>query len=162
MIIKCTLSSASLRDAAKQLRQYADSLPKKTETMVRRLGEYGTDSAMLGLGHIDTGETLSSIQYTHRGTEGTISAGGAAVWIEFGTGVLANVGSEEHPKRGEVGAVGWGEYGHGLGKGRWWYKDKNGEKKWTIGIRMRPFMYEASMDMRNALVKIAKEAFRID
>lgn len=159
MKIECTLSARSISSAAKQLRKYAESLQKKSEQLVQNLGDYGLDSAVNLLGHDDTGETLASMEFTRNGTSGTISAGGAAVWIEFGTGVIANAGNMPHPKKDEVGAVGWGEYGHGLGKGRWWFINRKGEKKWTNGIPMNPFMYQASQDMRRELLEMAKEVF---
>lgn len=160
MKIECTLSSASLANAAEQLRKYADSLKGKTEKLVQSLGEYGVERANEHLEHDDTGETRSSIQYTHDGTSGTVSVGGAAVWIEFGTGVIANKGNSPHPKRDEVGAVPWGEYGHGLGKRRWWFINRKGEKKWTAGIPINPFMYMAAQDMRSEVLKKAKEVFK--
>lgn len=159
MKIECTLSARSISSAAKQLRKYAESLQKKSEQLVQNLGDYGLDSAVNLLGHDDTGETLASMEFTRNGTSGTISAGGAAVWIEFGTGVIANAGNMPHPKKYEVGAVGWGEYGHGLGKGRWWFINRKGEKKLTNGIPMNPFMYQASQDMRRELLEMAKEVF---
>ena len=162
MIIECTLTASSLAKAAKELEQYAESLTAKTEKLVQSLGELGAEKADAYLIHEDTGETRNSIQFTHEGTSGNVSVGGAAVWIEFGTGVIANSGNTPHPKKDEVGAVGWGEYGHGLGKGKWWFINKNGEKKWTSGIQMNPFMYSASQDMRRDLLKIAKEVFKID
>lgn len=162
MIIECTLTASSLAKAAKELEKYAESLTGKTEKLVQSLGEKGAEQAVAHLKHVDTGETRDSIQYTHDGTSGTVSVGGAAVWIEFGTGVIANSENTPHPKKDEVGAVGWGEYGHGIGKRRWWFINKNGEKKWTNGIPMNPFMYSASQDMRRDLLKIAKEVFKVD
>lgn len=162
MIIECTLTASSIAKAAKELEQYAESLTGKTEKLVQSLGEKCAEQAVAHLKHVDTGETRDSIQFTHEGTSGNVSVGGAAVWIEFGTGVIANSGNTSHPKKDEVGAVGWGEYGHGIGKRRWWFINKNGEKKWTSGIPMNPFMYSASQDMRRDLLKIAKEVFKID
>lgn len=162
MIIRCSLSSQSLRNAADILQKYADSLPKKAETLVRNLGNYGWDRALEHLDHVDTGDTFNSVYFDQNGNDGVLTAGGAAVWIEFGTGVLANASSKDHPKRSDVGAVSWGEYGHGLGKGRWWFINKDGEKRWTEGITMNPFMYQASQDMRREIERMAKEAFRFD
>ena len=162
MNIECTLSTRSIMDAAKQLRKYAESLQSKTENLVQELGDYGLDSAANLLGHVDTGETLESLQFTREGTSGTVTAGGNAVWIEFGTGVLANAGDAPHPKKDEVGAVGWGEYGLGLGKDTWWFTNKYGKQVWTAGIHMNPFMYETAQSLRFSLTDFAKEAFRDD
>lgn len=162
MKIEVSLSPASISAAADQLRKYAASLQGKTEKLVQLLGEKGVESANLYLEHDDTGETRSSIGFTRQGTCGIVSAGGAAVWIEFGTGVLANAGNSPHPKRDEAGAVPWGEYGKGNGKGVWYFPSHYSGWTATKGIPMNPFMYSASQDMRRDLIDIAREAFRID
>lgn len=162
MKIECTLSSGSLADAAKQLRKYADSLQSKSERLVKDLGEAGVDYANMYLEHDDTGETRSSIQFEQKVNTGVISVGGAAVWIEFGTGVIRNSGSK-HPMADELGMSDWGTYGDGNGANEhgWWYPAEGGHKH-TFGIRMNPFMYLASQDMRRELLDMAKEAFKND
>lgn len=162
MNIECTLSAKSIMGAAKQLRKYAESLQSKSERLVKDLGEAGVEYANMYLEHDDTGETRNSIQFTQNVNTGVISVAGAAVWIEFGTGVLANAGSTPHPKKDEVGAVGWGEYGQGLGKDLWWFTNKYGQQVWTAGIHMNPFMYEAAQSLRFSLTDFAKEAFKND
>lgn len=162
MKIECTLSSGSLADAAKQLRKYADSLQSKSERLVKDLVEAGVNYANMYLEHDDTGETRSSIQFEQKVNTGVISVAGAAVWIEFGTGVLANAGDAPHPKKDELGMSNWGEYGHGLGKDTWWFTNKHGQQVWTAGIHMNPFMYEAAQSLRFSLTDFAKEAFKND
>ena len=124
MKLECGLSASSLRAVEQQLREYAQSLTGKSEKLVRALGEKGVEYANEYLEHDDTGETRDSIRYTHEGQRGVVSVGGAAVWIEFGTGVLANAGNAPHPKRDEVGAAAWGEYGQGQGKGVWFFPSR--------------------------------------
>lgn len=162
MKIECTLSSGSLADAAKQLMKYADSLQSKSERLVKDLGEAGVSYANMYLEHDDTGETRSSIQFEQKVNTGVISVGGAAVWIEFGTGVIRNSGSK-HQKADELGMSDWGTYGDGNGANEhgWWYPAEGGHKH-TFGIRMNPFMYLASQDIRRELLDIAKEAFKND
>lgn len=162
MKIEMTLSPASIAAAAQQLRAYAASLQGKTGRLVQKLGEKGAASADLYLEHDDTGGTRSSIAFTRQGTSGTVSVGGAAVWIEFGTGVLANAGNSPHPKRDEAGAVPWGEYGNGNGKGVWYFPSHYSGWTATKGIPMNPFMYAASQDMRRSLLDLAREAFHVD
>ena len=167
MKIECTLSASSLAKAAKQLEKYADSLASKTEKLVQSLGEYGVERALDNYIteplHVDTGNTVNSIQYTHEGTSGTVSAGGAAVWIEFGTGVKRNSGSG-HPKKDDLGMSNWGEYGegHGSDPNGWYYPGYDGKWHRTFGIEMNPFMYETSQEMRRELLRFAKEAFNND
>ena len=162
MTITATLTAKSLQSAANQLRKYAQSLDKKSEKLVRQLGEFGADNAINELGHIDSGDTINSIHYIHEGKSGTITAGGASVWIEFGTGVIANKGNSQHPKKDEIGVFGWGEYGYGFGKDYWWFINRKGEKKRTAGIPMNPFMYNTSQEMRRELIDIAKDVFSVD
>ena len=165
MTITCTLSAQSLMAAAKQLREYARSLDDKAKELVNELGDYGLDSAANTLGHFDTGETLSSLEYVPNGTSGKITVGGNAVWIEFGTGVTHNgdVGSYPHPLAQDLGMDAIGTYGKGHGASRygWWYPD-GGTYKHTFGIKSVQFMYRASQDMRRELIDIAKEVFAND
>lgn len=165
MKIECTLSAASIASAVEQLKQYAESLEKKSEKLVQSLGDFGADCAANYLGHFDTGETLNSIAFTQNRAEGNVSVAGNAVWIEFGTGVLANAGNAPHPKKDELGMSSWGEYGHGYGKGVWEFPSK--EYGWgmpipTKGIPMNQFMYHSAQDMRREMQRIAKEVFRDD
>jgi hypothetical protein len=164
--IECTLSVSSISDAVKQLRKYAESLQSKTENLVQELGDYGLDSAANLLGHVDTGKTLESLKFIREGTNGTVTAGGNAVWIEFGTGVKKNggqAGAYVHPKAAELGmsAIGTYDKGHGADPRGWWYPDGGGYKH-TFGIESNQFMYQASKDMRRELLDIAKEAFKND
>lgn len=160
MKITMTLSKASIAAAVKQLETYKRSLKSKTERIVEALGNKGVEYARANLEHIDTGETLESIAFTQQGNKGTVSAGGAAVWIEFGTGVLANAGNTPHPKRNEVGAVPWGEYGKGKGKGVWDFPSRYWGWIPTSGIPLNPFMYLASQSLRQELTDIAREAMK--
>lgn len=165
MKITCTLSSASIASAVEQLNRYAESFEKKSEKLVQSLGDFGAECAANYLGHFDTGETLSSLTFTRNGVTGTIFVAGNAVWIEFGTGVLANAGNTPHPKKDDLGMFGWGEYGHGYGQGVWEFPSK--EYGWgmpipTEGIPMNQFMYHSAQDMRREMQDIAKEVFKDD
>jgi len=166
MTITAKLSASSLERAAKQLRKYAESINDKSEKLVRELGEFGVDNAINEIVHIDTGETINSIQYEHNGTSGRIVAGGAAVWIEFGTGVRYNgaVGSYAHEKAAELGMSPIGCYGQGNGANEngWWYIGEDGKRHHTFGIASTPFMYNTSKELRRELKDIAKDVFRID
>lgn len=151
-------------NAAKQLRKYAESLQSKTEQLVQELGDLGLDSAANTLGHVDTGETLESLQFIREGTNGTVSVGGNAVWIEFGTGVARNggqAGAYVHQKAQELGMSPIGTYGKGYGANPngWYYRGADGKTHHTFGIESNAFMYRASQDMRRELVEMAKEVF---
>lgn len=162
MIIDIPLSADGFHKAAEELRKYAESLEKKSERLVNDLGQAGIEYANMYLAHDDTGATRSSIHFDREESKGVLSVGGAAVWIEFGTGVLANAGNTPHPKRDEVGAVPWGTYGKGLGVDIWEFPSKKYGWIPTAGIPMNPFMYETAQSLRFELTDFAKEAFRDD
>lgn len=168
--IRCTLSASSLRDTAKELKKYAESLKPKTEKLVEALGKYGERQAKANLTYngldADYAFTRSTIQFQQQGLTGSVSVMGRdAAFIEFGSGVYANSGYAPHPKRDEVGALKWGEYGKGQGAnigGWYYYNERVGGKLWhTYGIPYNPFMYSTSQEMRYELVKIAKGVFMV-
>ena len=165
MTIECTLSRQSLENAADELLKYAESLKGKTEKFVQSLGEKCAESARSNLIHIDTGNTRDSIQFIQEGTNGIVSVGGAAVWIEFGTGVKKNrsAGTYVHPKAEELGmsAIGTYDKGHGADPNGWWYPYDGGYRH-TYGIEYNPFMYKASQEIRREMLNMAKEAYKID
>ena len=162
MKITMSLSKASITAAVKQLETYKRSLKSKTERIVETLGKKGVEYARANLEHIDTGETLESIAFAREGNKGTVSAGGAAVWIEFGTGVVANRGKHPHDQKSKAGMVGWGEYGdkHGFDPNGWWYYHPVRGLEHTFGIAISPFMYLASQSLRQELTDIAREAMK--
>ena len=165
MKINCTLSN--LEDAADALRNYADSLEKKTEKIIKNTLNAGAEMARLELrsgvydfDSVDVFGTYESIvAYQPDRLSGGISAGKDAVWIEFGTGVMSNWGSP-HPKKAACGMVGWGEYGkgHGADVNGWYFPTYPGMKH-TFGTTMNPFMYHASRYMKSQIADIAREVF---
>ena len=100
-----------------------------------------------------------------------VASGRSITFIEFGSGVHY---TEEHPKANELGMI-RGAYGHGLGKfDSWRYKGdpgtngeviQKGKHKGEVLTHGNPparAMYDAGKEMRENVVKIAKEVFRHD
>lgn len=115
--------------------------------------------------HIDSGETSASMVVEQNGLEGSITVGGAAVWLEFGTGVKYNKGL--HPMAKELGMYSHGMYQSnkdtppkrkGASKDGWVY-EKNGEFFHTYGIRQTRFMYNAGKTVKKNILKIARRVF---
>lgn len=155
---------------AKFLLDYEKTLKGKVEELIRVMCRNGEDYAINGVGHIDTGETLSSIKAYRLGNVGVIIAGGQALWIEFGTGVVANAGNAPHPKATELGMMPWGTYvapypvnktgePHGADPNGWWYYDDAGKLKHTYGIRGNKFFYNTAQMLRRSYPDMAKEIF---
>lgn len=148
--------------AAEWLEDYSKSLKQKTIDLVGVMLQKGEDYAVNGLGHIDTGETLSTLFAYRNGNKGVILVGGNAIWIEFGTGVVANAGNAPHPKADELGMSPWGTFGQGKGANPngWWYMGDDGIPHHTYGIPANRFMYNAAQMLRRECPQLAKEVFK--
>ena len=160
-----------LQQAADWLEAYKKQMLKKVESLVDRMVGQGEQWAINGVGHIATGETLSSIHGYRNGNKGVIVAGGNAIWIEFGTGVARNSGTDDvHTGEGAQAIIRpWGGYdkGHGASLNGWWYPDENGTLEiegqmysHTMGIAMTPFMQNTANTLKQEYPRMAKEIFK--
>lgn len=178
MTIECSLSEKDLDRAIRLLELYQKDLMPKVHVVVDHLAKTAEDNARAELQpHVWSGETISSLHTEKRDTQytstRTVSVGGAAVWLEFGTGVVANncePGEFVHPYAKELGMYGIGEYGHGLGASpNGWYFDSDAEwangtynvyeRHHTFGIPATLFMYHSAWAARRELPKYAKGVF---
>jgi len=186
MTIDCILNLDSLDNAIKIVEQYRDSLDYKSERIVDEVSQIVENNARTELTqHIWSGETLLTLHTEKMANQGhsrnaKVSVGGAAVWLEFGTGVVANncsPGEFVHPKAKELGMDGIGEYGHGWGSNpNGWYFYDNGhyDAEWvggtynvyntgpsihTYGIPATLFMYHSAWAGRRVLERIAREVY---
>lgn len=159
--ISINLSESSIDDAIKQVRQYKNDINRKTLLLLDRMLKYGEDYAINAVGHVDSGETLSTISGYRNGNRGVIVAGGNAIWIEFGTGVRYNgsAGSSPHPMGEELG-MRIGEYGkkQGANPSGWWYYDEN-KLRHTYGIKANMFMYKTAQELVRIAPELAREVF---
>lgn len=170
-VLRIPLSLEGLEKAAEWLEEYASKqLPKYCRDLISQMCKQGESWAVNLLGHIDTGETLSTIVGYRKGNKGVIVAGGNAVWIEFGTGVIANEGNAPHPKAAEFNMSPWGTYvwseqksvpprPHGGDPDGWYYKGDDGRYHRTYGIPSNRFMYNTAQILRKAYPAMAKEIF---
>ena len=159
--ITIQLSEESIKAAIKELNTYKRELDKKVNALIELMLKHGEDYAINQVGHVDTGETLSSIHGYRDGNRGVIVAGGNAIWLEFGTGVRHNgpAGGSPHPKGTELGMT-IGEYGKGQGAnpGGWWYYD--GDKvRHTYGIEANLFMWKTARELERVAPELAREVF---
>ena len=175
MTISFDLSEKSIEGAIHRVELYSKDLQAKTQILVDKLAEDVKANAERELieksGFADpfddsfdtTFDSLAiekSGQYTRR-----VLAGGDAIWLEFGTGVVSNpvgVGGYAHPKAAELGMYGIGEYGHGWGanpKG-WYYTDESGVSRHTYGIPATLFMYHSAWQTRAKIPEIARRLFK--
>ena len=165
------LSKSSIENAIKQLRAYQNDLTYKCQLLAEKLAEKGVEIARVQIADLDaifTSELLSSIHAEYKGsTKGgsvwsVVAGTDHAMFVEFGTGIVA----KQSPYPGELpDGVSW-EYASGktirqLADGRygWFYKDDDGQWWFTEGMPSRPFMYYTSIQLRDIVVKTAKEVF---
>ena len=165
------LSKSSIENAIKQLRAYQNDLTYKCQLLAEKLAEKGVEIARVQIADIDaifTSELLSSIHAEYKGsTKGgsvwsVVAGTDHAMFEEFGTGIVG----KQSPYPGELpDGVSW-EYASGktirqLSDGRygWFYKDDDGQWWFTDGMPSRPFMYYTSIQLRDIVLKTAKEVF---
>lgn len=186
MTIECTLSEKDLDRAIRLVELYKKDLDGKTSVFVDGVARTVESNARNELSnHIWSGETMASLHTEKMANKGhtytsRVIVGGAAVWLEFGTGVVANncsPGEFVHPMAKELGMYGIGEYGHGWGSnpnGWYFYDDGQYDAEWvggtyntyntgksihTFGIPATLFMYHSAWAGRRALTHIAKGVF---
>lgn len=160
-VIKMGLSTESIDNAIAQLRAYRNTLDAKKDKLLKRLGEIGVREASVRFttamydGVNDSSVSLEA----NKDGYAIIAEGHAVAFIEFGAGVYHNSG-EPYPDPRPEGIVGIGEYGKGYGKRQaWGYKDDSGELVITHGNPAAMPLWYASEELRNNILKIAKEVF---
>lgn len=160
-VIKMSLSTSSINGAIKELKAFRDSIDKKKDKLLERLGEIGVREASVRF----TTAMYDGVNDSHVSLETTdngyaiVASGHAVAFIEFGSGVYHNSG-EPYPDPRPNGIVGIGEYGKGYGKRQTWvYLDEAGEKVFTHGNPAAMPMWYASEEMRSKISQIAEEVF---
>jgi hypothetical protein len=160
-VIKMDLGTSSIDDAIKQLKAYRNSLDTRKDKLLKMLGEIGVREASVRFTtamYDGTNDSSVSLE-TNKNGYVIVASGHAVAFIEFGAGVYHNSG-EPYPDSRPDGIVGIGEYGKGRGKRQaWGYKDESGELVITHGNPAAMPMWYASEEMRNKILKIAKEVF---
>ena len=148
----------SINNAIAELKAYKKSLTSKCLKLIEVMCAEGEDYAINAVGHVDTGETLSSIMGYRKGKEGIIVAGGQAIWIEFGTGVgRAEWAGGVLPE----GIVAHGEYGKGYGKKPPWfyYDEADGKLHIAWGLDATSFMWKTARFLENNVGEYARKVF---
>lgn len=171
--ITVPFTEEGLKEAADWLLAYKEKMLKNIDTLLAKMLNEGEQYALNELGHVDTGETLSTIAAYREGNHGILLVGGNAIWIEFGTGVFFNGEGYPHPKAQELGMNAIGTYiapyplnksgePHGDNPNGWWYEDPpgSGEYKHTQGIEANMFFYRTGQMLRDKYAEWAKEIFK--
>lgn len=165
-MIRVTISN--LDTVVGQLNDYRNSLAEKKSLFLERLAEEGI--ALIEANReniIYDGDDNMNVDYTKDGDDGiTIYAeSGSITFIEFGSGVHQE---GTHELASEFGFV-RGTYGYGRGSRKAWvYRDKpagskgvelGGGRVLTRGNPPNRTVYQASRDLRQRVVEIAREVY---
>jgi len=174
-VIIVDLSVSSINEAIKQVEELQMFVDTFGKNLLKALINSGVIIAKSKVINIDTGETKKSIRGVYiDGNHGMIVAGGQALWLEFGTGVIKNTG---YPMQLPDGIVGHGQYGQGLGGtlDGWFYPtddiryaicDTEGNAyttddglfiAYTKGIEANKFMYKTIMYLKKMCKIIAED-----
>lgn len=171
--IKCTLSSTSIDDAIKQIKQYKRDFERKVNLFRQRLAEEISSKAQSGFNASGVDDDLRrgtrpaevTVDVNDKGDISIVIASGEdAVWCEFGAGVYHNtpVGSSPHPYGAENGLT-IGSYGKGNGKRQVWgyYADPGDKTSLTLthGTAATMPLYKAVKAIAPKAVSIAREVF---
>lgn len=170
------LSVKEVRNAIKEIKEYQNSLTGKCEELCRRLSAEGIVIAQAHIGNSGFGkyvrlsseitpekagckailimEDSQKIVSKWQNQDGVQSKEiSPALMLEFGAGLPA-----QNPAN--IPGVGTGTYGtHGNEPG-WWYMDLQGEWHYSSGTSPKMPMYFAGKELRNKVLKIAKEVFK--
>lgn len=170
--IRMNLSAASIDAAIQKLESYRNSLEQKCAQIAERLANAGFNVAFGILAeHVYSGETISNLVVQQTGpTRFELVAGSVAImFLEFGAGVQG-VG---HPLAGQLG-MGAGTYPgqtHAFDPNGWWfptddpnlavYTNEDGQM-YGHSYGNPPYMpvYQASVEMRRSIERIAREVFK--
>lgn len=169
MRIKMRLSTASISEAVKKLREEKEEIKLKTSLFVQRLAEVGLQTVnTTPLGEGDSNPYINSyvwMSYDGKKTTATlVIAGEDVAFIEFGAGVYYNgsTGSSPDPRGQELNPpMVIGSYGMGQGQYESWrYYDKTlGRYRSSHGTKAAMPMYKAEQEIMRKFRAVAQEVF---
>lgn len=159
----------SIDNAIRMVEQFSKETLDKIDALIHAMVVEG-ETIALALCHAESGETQMSIiqeskvEGARLGAVGYIIAGGAAIWLEFGTGVAKNENAGvSYPGVKPPNIVEHGHYekGKGLSGDLWaYYDDKQGKVRVTRGIAATAFMWHSATYLRNHFPEIARKVWK--
>lgn len=156
------LTESGLEKLSKKLDEIESWLDQKSDELVDRLAQEGTEAAQFGFDiAVYDGVKDAKVRPEKRGekTAAVIAEGESVLFMEFGSGVTLGYG---HPEPLEYGP---GTY---PGKGHWndpngWYLPKDAQKatgiEHSVGNPPAMAMYNARKELEQNLERIAREVF---
>lgn len=159
--------SDSIKKAVEQIQNYSFELNNKCAVFVRRLAEVGIPvidqkiSSAIGDSSKNHNTYIKINSFGPYSQAILIVEGKDLLFIEFGAGVYynGNSGGSPHPLGKELGYT-IGSYGKGQGKNDFWfYYADSGEAVMSHGTKATMPVYNAALEIRNKIHRIAREVF---
>lgn len=172
--LKADLSISSIRNLQKELEKYRDSLTYKCQEFVQKLAEAGIKVAQAKIGESPLGKYVTiktDITEEQAGCKAILIAKGAVkesegyahfntlLAIEFGAGIHYNKTPNPNADKFGMGVGTFPGQIHAFEDGWYYWDDKAQKWRYTHGVKATMPMYNASMDIQQNIVKIAKYVF---
>ena len=174
-VFKSDLSVNGIEALKRQLLQYKDELHTKCKKLVSRLLQSGVAVSQARISESPLGKYVTvttNISADKMGCKGILLAKGAVkeqdgyapfsilLAIEFGAGIHFNPAPNPNADKFGLGVGTFPGQVHAF-EDMWFYWDeKSQEWKPTHGVKATMPMYKASEEMKNNILKIAKDVFR--
>lgn len=175
-VFKTDLSVKGLERLKKELLEYKqDHLQTKVKMLTERLTESGVSIAKARINESPLGKYVTiqtNITKEQAGCKAIIVTTGAVkesdgyapfntlLAIEFGAGIHHNPTANPNADKFGLGVGTFPGQIHAFEDGWWYWDDKLLEWRYTHGVKATMPMYNASIEMQNKIVSIAKEVFR--
>lgn len=166
--IKMKLSTASVKEAIRQVKDYQEELKRKTSLFVQRLAEVGINEVNAhksGRGDANRNDLQTYVKVEQNGSRAKAILtlhGEDVAFIEFGAGISYNGagGQSPNPYGAPLGMI-IGSYGkgHGLEESWTYYDESKGQFVTTYGTEASMPMYYADQEILNQITNIAREVF---
>lgn len=156
------LSPASIKAAAKELRDYAHGLQAKADAIASRLASMGATNVSIGFARAyydGPKDVVVTVEQQGPGTYAIVAAGTTVLIIEFGAGVTMGYG---HPEPGPYGPGTYPGQKRAMNPNGWWFKDHEGETEFahhTYGNPPSMTMYLTAKDLRAEIERVVQEVF---
>ena len=175
-VFKTDLSVKGLEKLKKELLEYKrDYLRERIKLFAVRLAESGVNIAKANVNESPLGKYVTiqtNITEEQAGCKAIIVATGEVkesegyapfntlLAIEFGAGIHHNPTANPNADKFGLGVGTFPGQIHAFEDGWWYWDDKLQEWRYTHGVKATMPMYNASMEIQNKIVSIAKEVFR--
>lgn len=154
-----SLNPDSINKAIRELKAYTKKVQSAPENAMKTAVEDGVHQAKelaMYMNAYDSGELVNGIVAEYEGNKGYIhSTAPHTAFVEMGTGIRG--AGEPHP---ENYYPGWEYDVNEHGEAGWYYIGRDGKRHWTKGMPSRPFLYETSVMLKDAIPGIVENELK--